>query len=367
MKLSGQQQLKFTDALLDAFPNQASLAQMVRFRLDINLNAIAMGSSLRDIVFNLIEKAEADGWTTSLICAARESNPGNPILLAFSQQFGFASTPKRRHEIERLIRESNSYLDVTKWRTRLGEVEAQVCRIEINSNGGTIYGTGFLIGPDIVMTNHHVVEAVIAGEQGRTDSRGYKARASNVILRFDYKKLSDGTTINSGTVFGLAEKEWLIDQSPNSSLERMPRYDELDYALLRVDDAPGNHAIAVEKAEPSAPTRGWIEIPQQPYDFDPHTSLYIMQHPQGAPLKLVIDTDAIIGMNENRTRVTYKTNTEPGSSGSPSFNKDWELVSLHHSGDPNFDPDHKPEYNEGIPISAIMALLDQHGLMGVLG
>ncbi len=56
-------------------------------------------------------------------------------------------------------------------------------------------------------------------------------------------------------------------------------------------------------------------------------------------------------MNANQTRVRYRTNTETGSSGSPCFNSDWDLVALHHSG--------IVKYNEGIPINCIVALLKQ--------
>ena len=42
-------------------------------------------------------------------------------------------------------------------------------------------------------------------------------------------------------------------------------------------------------------------------------------------------------------------------------------VALHHSGDPNFDPAHKPDYNEGIPFTAILALLEKRGLIEELG
>ena len=67
----------------------------------------------------------------------------------------------------------------------------------------------------------------------------------------------------------------------------------------------------------------------------------------------------VIGVNANGTRLKYKVNTEGGSSGAPCFNTDWDLLALHHSGDPNFDSDHKPEYNEGIPIEAIVKLLTE--------
>ena len=106
--------------------------------------------------------------------------------------------------------------------------------------------------------------------------------------------------------------------------------------------------------------------PATPPVFTPGTPLSIMQHPQGEPLKLSFDDDAVIAVNANGTRVTYTTNTERGSSGAPCFNARWELVALHHSGDPNFDPAHKPTYNEGIPIAAIVALLQARGHSSLL-
>jgi hypothetical protein len=278
-----------------------------------------------------------------------------------------------RPELERIIKATNSFLDVDKWRTKLGQIETQVCRIEIRSNRGTIYGTGFLLAPDVIITNYHVIEAVIEGEQGRTTNRGTSAMPGDVILRFDYKRLADGTTLNPGTVYHLATENWLIDKSPMSQVDSvpepkssLPELDQLDYALLRVNGTPGNDAVG-NKAEPAAPPRKWIEVPTQVSTLHPNSALFIVQHPQGDPLQLALETDAIIGVNANSTRVSYRTNTLPGSSGSPCFNSNWELIALHHSGDPNFDPAHKPVYNEGIPIITIMDLLGQRGLRKILG
>src|SRR5205807_2518705 len=82
-------------------------------------------------------------------------------------------------------------------------------------------------------------------------------------LRFDYKQLEDGTTINPGTPFKLAKDDWLIDHRPYSSVdleadpgEKTPERDELDYALLRVEGAPGKRPLAPDTAEREAPARG---------------------------------------------------------------------------------------------------------------
>lgn len=372
MKLTGLQYQQLTNVFLEAFPTPAILAEMVRFRIEKNLYAIAIGDDLKEIVFKLIRTAEAEGWTAHLIVAARESNPGNPALLAFAQQFGLAPLSPPRPELERIIRATNSFLDVNKWRSKLGQIEAQVCRIEIRSNMGMIYGTGFLLAPDVVITNYHVMESVIEGVQGCTTNMGASAMPRDVILRFDYKRLADGTTIHPGTVYYLAADNWLIDKSPMSPVDNLPEpkyslpeLDQLDYALLRVNGTPGNDAVG-NKAEPTAPPRKWIEVLTQAPTIYPNTALFILQHPQGDPLQLALDTNAIIGVNANNTRISYKTNTLSGSSGSPCFNNDWELVALHHSGDPNFDLAHKPVYNEGIPITAILNLLERRGLKGVL-
>jgi hypothetical protein len=275
--------------------------------------------------------------------------------------------------LERLIQVTNSFLDVTKWRTQLGEIEGRVCRVEITTNRGIVYGTGFLLGPDLVITNYHVIEAVIYGEQGRVTSRGLKARRGNVIFRFDYKRLADGSTLNPGTEHRLADMCWLVDASPPSVIDDQPepkmaapRLDELDYALLRLAKPAGAEPVGGH-GEPGTACRGWVEVPRRPHVFEPGSALFIVQHPKGDPLRLALESEAIRDVNANGTRVTYRTNTLRGSSGSPCFDHNWQLVALHHSGDPDYDLAHKPEYNEGIPIATIMALLAKRQLSGVIG
>ncbi len=84
MRLSGQQRKELQDALVDAFPDKSSLEQMLSFGLNKNLDAIANGDNLEKIVFNLIKKAESEGWVSRLIVAARQSNPGNPLSQAIA-------------------------------------------------------------------------------------------------------------------------------------------------------------------------------------------------------------------------------------------------------------------------------------------
>ena len=86
MGLSGQKLKRLTDALLDAFPDNASLEQMLSFELDKKLDAIVVGANYLDVVFKLIKKAEAQNWIEDLIYAARKSNPGNLSLKAIAEE-----------------------------------------------------------------------------------------------------------------------------------------------------------------------------------------------------------------------------------------------------------------------------------------
>jgi V8-like Glu-specific endopeptidase len=98
------------------------------------------------------------------------------------------------------------------------------------------------------------------------------------------------------------------------------------------------------------------------WHFEPNLPLFIVQHPAAAPLKLAFDSEAVLAVNGNGTRVTYTTNTLGGSSGSPCFNQHLELVALHHAGDPDYTPMYAPTFNEGIPIGAIRQRLQRRGL-----
>lgn len=349
--ISGGEYKMLNVALAKAFPSRRRLEKMLQFQLGKDLNEIAAeGINITDAVYDVIKDARADGWLLKLVKAARASSPGNPDLIEFCQGVGMAPAMPPQEALERFLKKSSGFLDPTLLRTRLGEVEGQVCCVEVGKGKSTNYGTGFLVGPDLVITNHHVMERVIDGSVPSTA----------VTLRFDYKHLASGQKLH-GTPCKLAS-DWLVDQSPPSASDGHdeapdPSSDELDYALLRLATAIGDAPLG-EKAERDAPLRGWI-APAERCEFSEGDPLFIVQHPEGKPIQVALDTDAILGVNGSGTRVRYTTNTEHGSSGSPCFNERWELVALHHFGDPSY---HDPKYNQGIPFDAIVDRLAGKGI-----
>lgn len=252
---------------------------------------------------------------------------------------------------EKTIRPYLSFLDVALWRTLLQELEARVCRVEV---GNGVFGTGFLVGPDAVLTNHHVLASVIEKPH----------LASSVRLRFDFTKMSNGMD-SAGTLVSLRATDWLVDKSPPAAAELqnipgLPDSSELDYALVRIDQPLGDIPVVSQQAR-----RGWIHLSSVEPAIMPKMPILILQHPATAALKLAIDTEGVIGMNSNNTRIRYTTNTEAGSSGSPCFDVQWKLLALHHLGDPAVH--NAPIYNQGVPIWKIRKQLDQRGVASVLG
>ena len=87
-------------------------------------------------------------------------------------------------------------------------------------------------------------------------------------------------------------------------------------------------------------------------------------------MKVAFDTDAINQVNKhwlnaNGTRVRYATNTLGGSSGSPVFDLEWNLIALHHYGDPVYS--HPAQYNQGVPIHLIRERLVKANKSSALG
>jgi len=362
-RLKGAQYEEFQLGILDAYAVPA-FQQMLLFRLERNLaNITSVVKPFPEMVLDVILAADDESWTANLLQGARASRPDNEKLLAFARQFGLASGSR---QLELTIKQRNPMLNVVQWRQGLGQAEGRVCRVEVRT-GSTVdpLGTGFLLGSNVVVTNYHVVKPVIDGV----------VAPERIVLRFDYKALADGLTINPGVEYPLAAApDWKIDASEYSPIDLLansvdlPAPTQLDYALLRVDGAPGTDPITGGTSpEPMAVKRGWITIPQDAYAFPPQSALSILQHPAGEPLKLALDFDAVLTVNANRTRVRYTTNTAPGSSGSPCFDANWNLVALHHSGDPKYPALKKAEYNQGIPFSTIVSLLAQHGKESELG
>lgn len=334
--------------LVQAFPTLADLQLLTDLQLGVPLDQISLANRVPNIVIDLILWVEARGRIADLIEAAREANPTQPELLELARRLLTAtaepppgpgaldavvqkaefSTSEEAHRrerqpkdtpapqvtaevLQRIALRSIDFLNTQDFRDKMAERELAVCRVEFPCDAGQ--GTGFLIAPDLVMTNYHVLDAFIRGER----------QPAEVCCRFGFQTTDAAAQPQPGVAYALAE-DWLVASSP---------VDELDYAVVRLKEAAPAQAD-VPRRPPLKPVK---------HDFAAGEALFILQHPKAAPLKL--SSGGLVKAEERR--VFYLANTLRGSSGSPCFDGEWDLVALHRSGE--------DVANVGVPFTAIMA------------
>jgi endonuclease I/V8-like Glu-specific endopeptidase len=107
----------------------------------------------------------------------------------------------------------------------------------------------------------------------------------------------------------------------------------------------------------------------------------IIQHPRGEPKQIALRENQIVDVLERFLH--YESDTREGSSGSPVFNDQWEVVALHHSAVPKTDDQGRPlsvdgsvwrpdmgdqqlawRANEGVRISRVLSALHEVSLTG---
>ena len=338
-KLSGQEMSAFCDALSSAFPERNRLVVLVRTRLDAKLDEITgANTSLTDAIFDLVAWAESHARLRDLLESALAENQTNDSLrrlerLLLSPSGAPSALPSRveigpppglRAGAEKF--RSVSLDRLTNWQRRLRVCAQAVCRIEKENT----ITTGFLVGPDIVMTCFWAMEDLIPDE-----IRGVEVNiaaplpvAQSVMLRFGQvtSGLLSQTASNAqalltppaqeGQMYALADS-WLIDSDP-----------ERNYALLRVNGMPGmDRGVGGE-------ARRWLR-PKAGYRFRKDEPLLILSYPPGDNIMLTYGTQERI--RRNGWQVEYTAQTPFGSAGGPCFSEDLRLVAMHFGKRPELE------------------------------
>lgn len=319
MDLKGKQVEAVRDALADAFATYATLRMMVRIELDEELNNLVTPGPLRQVAFELVLWAQQHDRIEHLVQGALAQVPRNRQLRLIALELLLTADrpPSPGGRFEALVNESVPIPPVLEWRQQMLEAERCVCRVEIPRGYGQ--STGFLVSPDLVLTNWHVMKAV----------NGTSVPSARVGVRFDH--LTEHGPAEA--VYGLAE-DWLVDHSTET---------DLDYALCRVDGEPGREVVD----SVSGRTRGWLA--PEPHSFTVGEIALILQHPLAGVLRM--GAGVVQAVDELHERVIYSTNTRPGSSGGPVFTLEWNLVAIHHYG--------QVTGNMGIPMSSIWRRFEQ--------
>jgi len=162
----------------------------------------------------------------------------------------------------------------------------------------TGYATGFMVAPKVMLTNWHVFKQI----EDVADSE----------IQFFYEYNISGNPVTP-LCFKLDSSHFYISNK------------ELDYCFVGVEplDTSGKtdlNTIGYIFLDPSLGKLG----------SEHKEELNIIHHPDGDYMQLSIRENLFIKITP--TSIWYETDTAPGSSGSPVFNDQWQVVALHHMG-----------------------------------
>ncbi|MDA9545316.1 DNA/RNA non-specific endonuclease [Bradyrhizobium sp. CCBAU 45321] len=204
------------------------------------------------------------------------------------------------------------------------QVRRAVAYVEVFDARSSTTGSGFMISPELFITNQHVIMDAAA------------AKGAQII--FD-RELDDGARLQPTTTFSLDPDRFSLFSDETA----------LDYAIIAVGSKTmGNGSLA---------DFSYCIISDRPDKHVLGMPVNIIQHPNGAPKMITVRNNRLT-YRTDRT-LLYETDTEHGSSGSPVFNDEWEVVALHHYGYPFLEPKDETgkkipiTVNEGVRISAI--------------
>jgi hypothetical protein len=337
------------EALLFAYPTAADLNNLFVLHLGQAYNQLApAGESYRNGLTAVLLQARGEGWLAEWVRQARLDKPRSPKLLLLNRTLELTSAPlpdSLGRNLEDIVRADGGFQDLIPWVEKLEALAHRTCRIECPVN--TACGTGWLVGPDLLLTNWHVIE----------DALSDAAIAKEYVCRFDYAVTAAGTRPGVEVRFA---QNWCVDSSPPSSAELgtgvdSPSADTLDYALIRLDTAVGGTNA------PSGTKRGWVTLTPTQVIPRERDIIFVIQHPDGLPVKLA--PGDIEGFTVDRLRLFHTANTMGGSSGSMVVDARLEPIALHHAGDLLYPRGNlgAPRRNQAVPIGLIIQFLMGRG------
>lgn len=214
----------------------------------------------------------------------REATPVSPVPAAASLG------------LERMLGVMNDILSIEFLEAGI-EAGKAVGRLELQ--GGLGAGTGFLVCPDLLITNHHVLP-----------DDGVAQDATFTVLAEDNKI---GPPRSSHTYY--------LDPG-----RFFYTHLELDFTLVAIDDK-----------EHLSDAYGWLPLLAEQGKILIGHPVNLIQHPQGQDKKVVVHDSRLLDLvnkDEFDPFCWYSADTERGSSGSPVFNNHWEVIALHHRAVP---------------------------------
>ena len=210
-------------------------------------------------------------------------------------------------------------------------VQQPVAKAFIKNSAGTIsgYASGFMVSPSLFLTNNHVYGSVAEAKFSTIDFN-YQDNFNGVSQVVDTYTLHPDSVFRTNTALDYT----LVRVNKKSLLIR--RLSEVIGTESEITIAGSNASLAIRANDlilhrlyqNAGEKWGYLKLSgSQLYAVNQH--LNIVQHPGERKKEIAINENHVTSVFANAIR--YQSDTEPGSSGSPVFNNNWDLVALHHA------------------------------------
>ncbi len=310
--------------------DNVALDWVVRYSKDPRVRAFELGSTLRQFkeIWQLREDKAPGSKILHVLQSALLARDGGEIQLDRSDHSEREVDKLKTDKSFEKVLGTDGFVSF-KWYTTGIERSKGIALIKDRFQEGQ--GTGFILrGKDIkpewgdelfMLTNEHVISNL-------TDNR------TQGSLQPDQARISFELSANPDVEMLVSE---IMFCSPSS---------ELDATIVKLSQpVTGVEPYTVAKHLPTANSKQRV---------------YVIGHPKGGKLSLSIHDNVLL--DHKAPLVHYRAPTEGGSSGSPVFNSQWDLIALHHAGGFNVSKLHgQGSYpaNEGIWIQSILKAVNQ--------
>ncbi|WP_372803238.1 trypsin-like serine peptidase [Paracoccus seriniphilus] len=186
----------------------------------------------------------------------------------------------------------------------LASYRRAVCRIMCQGTDhrgvtGSWSGTGFLVGPNLLLTNHHVLNSVATAIEARVD--------------FEYERSREQLSGAAAAGYG-PRRELRLD--PERLFVTSPAIGGLDYTFVRI-------------AEDVAQQYGHIPMSRGSFTGRRYEPVFLLHHPKGDLKQASVDDTEILNIDADL--LLYAADTDAGSSGAPVITRNGKLCALHHA------------------------------------
>ena len=233
--------------------------------------------------------------------------------------------------MQAFVNEYEPFLSSKVIQDYLPKILRTVCAVALGTPTNAIVGSGFLIAPDLVITNYHVIAPFLTKDPLTNEIKA-NGPGNQMFFFFDYLSAPAPNVPPSPVDAVTAAEDWLVyarqllvrDGKADSPKEVTNK--EYDYAVIRLARPMGNRSAR----SGGGGRRGWLSLPKEKPDYlSTNRRIIVFQHPGKAPQQF--DIGDFIQLDPTTTRVWYSVSTAHGSSGGAAVDSEGQLFALHNA------------------------------------